>query len=116
MIGDAAHAMTPWQGSGAAMALEDAVILGRLFAHIKSPSEIKQILEVYDKIRRPRTQRVAQSSRLTGKLLCGNQEDVGLDPLEMQVALKDRWNYIHDFDLDSHVEDAIRALQQVGAS
>jgi len=36
IAGDAAHAMTPWQGSGAATAIEDAVVLGALFAQIRT--------------------------------------------------------------------------------
>ncbi|KAM7213270.1 hypothetical protein V8F06_011336 [Rhypophila decipiens] len=31
LVGDAAHATTPWQGAGAGQAFEDAMILGVLF-------------------------------------------------------------------------------------
>lgn len=111
MIGDAAHAMTPWQGSGAAMALEDAVILGRLFAQIKFPDQLGHLMGVFDKIRRPRTQRVALSSRLTGRILSGIDEDAGLDPIKMRDSLKDRWAFIHRFDLDEHIATAIQELE-----
>jgi salicylate hydroxylase len=102
--------MTPWQGSGAAQALEDAVILGCLFAQIDSPDQVGRILNVYDKVRRSRTQRIAQSSRITGKILSGIDEEVGLDPIKMHDALKDRWNYIHNFNLDEHIETTIQEL------
>jgi salicylate hydroxylase len=111
MIGDAAHAMTPWQGSGAAMALEDAVILGCLFAQIDSPDQVGRILNVYDKVRRPRTQRIAESSRITGRILSGIHKDVDLDPVKMHDALKDRWSYIHEFDLDKHIQTTIQELE-----
>jgi salicylate hydroxylase len=105
--------MTPWQGSGAAMALEDAVILGCLFAQIDSPDQVGRILNVYDKVRRPRTQHIAQSSRITGKILSGIDEDVGLDPVRMHNALKDRWSFIHEFDLEKHIETTIQELENV---
>jgi salicylate hydroxylase len=111
IAGDAAHAMTPWQGSGAAMALEDAVILGSLFAQIDSPDQVGRILNVYDKVRRPRTQRVALSSRITGRILSGIDKEVGLDIIKLHDALKDRWIYIHEFNLDKHIETAIQELE-----
>ncbi|CAO2654521.1 Nn.00g112540.m01.CDS01 [Neocucurbitaria sp. VM-36] len=106
IAGDAAHAMTPWQGSGAATALEDAVILGTLFEQIRSPDEVEQVFKTYDAVRRPRSQRIAESSRQTGRILSGIADDIGLDPVKMHDALKDRWSFIHDFDLDGHVESA----------
>ncbi|KAH7408781.1 hypothetical protein DE146DRAFT_786177 [Phaeosphaeria sp. MPI-PUGE-AT-0046c] len=106
IAGDAAHAMTPWQGSGAATALEDAVILGELFEQISSPIEVEQVLETYDTVCRPRSQRIAESSRQKGRILSGIADGIGLDPFKMQDALKDRWDFIHNFDLDGHIERA----------
>lgn len=111
IAGDAAHAMTPWQCSGAATALEDAVILGALFEQIRSPGEVEQVLKTYDAVRRPRSQRIADSSRQTGRILSGIADNVGLDPMKMHAALADRWSFIHDFDLDGHVESAKASLK-----
>ena len=98
--------MTPWQGSGAATALEDAAILGALFELIRSPDEVEQVLKTYDVVCRPRSQRIAESSRQTGRILSGIADGIGLDPAKMHDALADRWSFIHDFDLDGHVESA----------
>ncbi|KAF2228799.1 FAD/NAD(P)-binding domain-containing protein [Viridothelium virens] len=111
IAGDAAHAMTPWQGSGAAMALEDAVVLGALFAQIHSRSQIAGAFRAYDAIRRPRTQHIAASSRLTGRIMTGLVEEIGTDPEKLHAALKDRWDYIYDFDLGKHVDEAVSMLQ-----
>lgn len=111
IAGDAAHAMTPWQGSGAATALEDAVILGTLFDQIKSPGEVQNVLKTYDAIRRPRSQRIAESSRQTGRILSGIADDIGLDPMKMHDALKNRWDFIHGFDLNEHIESAKTMLK-----
>jgi salicylate hydroxylase len=111
IVGDAAHAITPWQGSGAVTALEDAIILGTLFMQIRSPSEIEQVLKTYDADCRPRSQRIAESSCQTGRILSGIADDIGLDPVKMHDALTDRWSFIREFDLDGHVESAKASLK-----
>lgn len=98
--------MTPWQASGAATAFEDAVVLGALFEQIKSSGEVEHLLKAYDTVRRPRAQRIAESSRQTGRILSGIAEGVGLDPIKMHDALARRWRFIHNFDLTQHIEDA----------
>lgn len=52
LLGDAAHAMPPFTGQGAALALEDAVVLGRAAAAAASPAEA---LARYEAARHPRT-------------------------------------------------------------
>lgn len=66
LLGDAAHAMTPNLGQGACQALEDAVVLG---AVLRSEAGVPDALTAYDAQRRPRTQRVARSSRRAGRLI-----------------------------------------------
>lgn len=113
IAGDAAHAMTPWQGSGAATAIEDAVVLGALFSQIRTSDRVEHVLKTYDAVRRPRSQCIVDSSRETGRILSGIAEDVGLDPMKMRDALMDRWGFIHDFDLDGHIESAKAFLKNM---
>jgi salicylate hydroxylase len=58
LIGDAAHAMTPFAAQGAAMAIEDAAILAILVA--TAPDDLPQALARYETLRRPRIRRVAR--------------------------------------------------------
>ena len=102
--------MTPWQGSGAGMAIEDAVVLGAVFSAIKTREQIEGALKAFDAIRRPRTQRIVESSRHTGRILSGLEEGVGLDPDKMRDALASRWDYIYDFDIREHGEQALALL------
>lgn len=64
MLGDAAHAMTPFLGQGACQALEDAVVLAASCARHDTVSEA---LNAYDAARRPRTRAIARASRLAGR-------------------------------------------------
>lgn len=63
VIGDAAHAMTPMQGQGANMAMEDADSLRLLLTGMKE-DDIKAVLAKVDAVRRPRAARVLQDTRL----------------------------------------------------
>jgi 2-polyprenyl-6-methoxyphenol hydroxylase-like FAD-dependent oxidoreductase len=65
LLGDAAHAMTPHLGQGAAMALEDAAVLGYHCAVAADPAAA---LAGYDRDRRPRTQHLARASYRLGRL------------------------------------------------
>jgi salicylate hydroxylase len=58
LIGDAAHAMTPFAAQGAAMAIEDAAVLASLVA--ATPEDLSRALASYEKLRRPRIQRVSR--------------------------------------------------------
>ncbi|QFZ17340.1 FAD-dependent monooxygenase [Saccharothrix syringae] len=62
LLGDAAHAMTPYLGQGACTAIEDAVVLAALCAR----HDVATALAGYDRLRRPRTQAVARASRVLG--------------------------------------------------
>ena len=46
LLGDAAHPMLPFMGQGAAMAIEDGVVLGRCFAAAATPAEAMARYEV----------------------------------------------------------------------
>jgi 2-polyprenyl-6-methoxyphenol hydroxylase-like FAD-dependent oxidoreductase len=58
LIGDAAHAMAPYLGQGGCQAIEDAVSL----AILASGPDLAAALREYDRMRRPRAQRVAERS------------------------------------------------------
>jgi FAD-dependent urate hydroxylase len=60
LLGDAAHATTPGVGQGAAMAIEDALVLA---AQLTTKDELKGSLERYEAIRSPRTNLVLNLSR-----------------------------------------------------
>jgi 2-polyprenyl-6-methoxyphenol hydroxylase-like FAD-dependent oxidoreductase len=63
LIGDAAHAMLPFQAQGAAMAIEDAAILAPL---LMTEPRAEQAFERFVALRRPRVDRVMQVSGRNG--------------------------------------------------
>ncbi|PCJ61984.1 MAG: hypothetical protein COA73_07040 [Candidatus Hydrogenedentota bacterium] len=65
LLGDAAHAMTPNMGQGAAMAIEDAFVLAEL---LEAGGDMSKILTAYEARRRPRVTWVQQQSWRIGKV------------------------------------------------
>jgi salicylate hydroxylase len=62
LIGDAAHAMTPYLAQGAAMGIEDAAILGGLLLKHPGKETLRRNLRLYEQIRIGRAQNVAHES------------------------------------------------------
>jgi len=60
LLGDAAHAMQPHIGQGTSMALEDAFFLSRVLA--EPEMSLEEAFQIYEAIRRPRVEKVAQAS------------------------------------------------------
>lgn len=58
LIGDAAHAMTPFAAQGAAMAIEDAVMLADVIADF--PADPARSLQIWENLRRPRVAKAAR--------------------------------------------------------
>lgn len=110
IMGDAAHASTPFQGAGAGQAFEDGMILSALLGHISSPDDIEVAFKVYDEIRRPRGQRVIDSSRGTGQIMCGRSE-AGLDPGKIVQTVAPRWDFLN-LDFKSYVQEAVQKLDE----
>ncbi|SMQ66130.1 salicylate hydroxylase [Devosia lucknowensis] len=65
IIGDAAHAMVPFQAQGAAMGIEDATVLAALLAGTESA---ERAFSRYADLRRPRTREVAALSARNGRI------------------------------------------------
>jgi 2-polyprenyl-6-methoxyphenol hydroxylase-like FAD-dependent oxidoreductase len=73
-VGDAAHAMLPTAGQGAATALEDGVCVGRMIAApVAAGVDLAVALAAFDGARRPRCRRLARAAIITARLGC----DVG---------------------------------------
>ncbi len=72
LLGDAAHAMLPFLGLGAAMAIEDGMILARAFA---SEGAVAPALARYEAARRPRTALIHAKSIEQGELTQARDPD-----------------------------------------
>jgi salicylate hydroxylase len=72
LVGDAAHPMTPFMGMGAAMAIEDGVVLARSLA---LRATLDDALGTYEFLRKPRADFVQVESAKRGLRLMGSDPD-----------------------------------------
>lgn len=67
IMGDAAHPMLPYMSQGAAMAVEDAAVLGKCLRYIHgNKSQIPTALVIYERLRKQRASQVQEASRING--------------------------------------------------
>ena len=62
LLGDACHATLPYLAQGAAMAVEDAHVLGLLIGRMRDKRQLADILRMYEDIRKPRTTKLVLAS------------------------------------------------------
>lgn len=112
IVGDAAHATTPWQGSGGGMSIEDSLVLSSLLGRAKTPKDAAVALKVYDEVRRPRTQRIVESSRETGLIMTGKGKETQLDLSKLKEKVLPRWDFILNLDMEQHRDEAVKLMEK----
>jgi salicylate hydroxylase len=101
LLGDAAHASTPHQGSGAGMCVEDAYVLSELLAEVDSAKDLVKAFEAYDAVRRPRSLKLVETSREAGMLWeLEGSEGSDFDAYERDACSRMSWIWDHDLDVD----------------
>lgn len=66
VLGDAAHAMSPHLGQGAAMSIEDGGVLSECLSRAESVEEIRRAVRVYERIQKPRAEKVKRAAEVSG--------------------------------------------------
>ena len=91
--------------------MEDALVLSSLLCRITTPKQASVALQVYDEARRPRTQKIVESSRETGLIFTGNNPEYTMDHAGLKGRLPQRWDFILDFDNGKARDEAVRELE-----
>ncbi|PVH74524.1 FAD/NAD(P)-binding domain-containing protein [Cadophora sp. DSE1049] len=66
LLGDAAHAMSPHLGQGAAMSIEDGGLLAECLGRAESVDDIPISLHAYEKIQKPRAEKIKLEAHKSG--------------------------------------------------
>lgn len=112
IMGDAAHATTPHVGAGAGMAIEDAFVLSGLFGALPSLEAIPALLEAYDAVRRPRSQKVVRESAENVARYCAISSAQGVELEKLRSEAHDLGKWLWDFDLDRSLVEAVHLMKQ----
>ncbi|KAI8935615.1 hypothetical protein NX059_007144 [Plenodomus lindquistii] len=110
LVGDAAHASTPYQAAGAGMCIEDAYILSQLLSQCRSKGDMKKAFAAYETVRRPRSQKLVETSREAGMLweFKGEGVEDDIDALERNALERMAW--IWDYDIGEDLDKARNAM------
>lgn len=111
VLGDAAHASTPWMGSGGGFSMEDAVVLSALLGECRTSDQAVEALKIYDEARRPRGEKLVDGSRETGRRHTGRLEGVDLVKDQMTEALDSKFGWVLDFDIGKQRDESVNALK-----
>lgn len=106
LLGDVAHASSPGQAAGAGQGLEDAVVLSHLLSLVNDTEHIPAAFQVYDQVRRPRAQKVVQTSFDAGEMYNLNSSTVGSDMQDIVDNANERLHWIWQHDLEADVRTA----------
>lgn len=112
LVGDAAHASTPHQGSGAGMCIEDVWILSQVLSQCHTRDDIAKAFRAYDAVRRPRSQKLVKTSREAGMLWDFEGEGVGEDLDAFELNAVERMGWIWDYNIAEDLEIALETMKE----
>ncbi|KAK1690559.1 hypothetical protein BDP55DRAFT_543822 [Colletotrichum godetiae] len=110
LLGDAAHASTPFQGAGAGMAVEDAYVLGKLLHHVERAQDLPAVFKAFSKARVERTQKLVATSREAGHFW--HFEAEGDDLMKIREIMQKRMSWVWDKDLDEDIAQVAKDLHR----
>ncbi|KAL4893110.1 hypothetical protein BDV59DRAFT_202090 [Aspergillus ambiguus] len=89
LIGDAAHAMVPYQGQGANQAFEDVEGLNEILADVSERDSIPRLLRLWDSIRRPRASEIQKGSRASQAKISSRSASQSILSVRPYVSMKE---------------------------
>ncbi|KAF8589914.1 FAD/NAD(P)-binding domain-containing protein [Ramaria rubella] len=116
VLGDAAHAMAPFIGSGGGQVIEDVYVLSRLLGSLKTTRRtLPLVLRAYEQVRRPRVNRVIMCTR---EALCalefqGAYEGAPGETVEQGLRRMTSWLWEGNGDPDDDVQQAEKLFEDM---
>ncbi|KAI0390769.1 hypothetical protein F5Y17DRAFT_461444 [Xylariaceae sp. FL0594] len=98
------------------MALEDAFILASLLNRISSVADIGTAFKAFSGVRKPRCQRIIDTSRATGDLCCPRRGKARVGTEELEQLLLPLSAHIKALKLEEHEADAVCEYQNRSVS
>ncbi|KAF2813103.1 FAD/NAD(P)-binding domain-containing protein [Mytilinidion resinicola] len=106
LLGDSAHATGPHQAAGAGQCLEDALVMSRLLGLVKRAADLPTAFRIFDFLRRPRAQKIVQTSYDAGEIYTFAYPETGSDMAKVTANCNKRFQWIWEHDLEADVRVA----------
>lgn len=105
LVGEAAHPLPPGSIQEAALAIEDGAVLGKLFSHLHSRSQIRSLLYAFHEIRNDRCSRVTKKEIGDIQFMCLPPGDYQQMRDDVMRAKRDAGKDVLDSDADTGEEE-----------
>lgn len=108
LLGDAAHPMLPHLGQGVNQAIEDGVALSMLLEG-RSSADVPQLLQTYERLRKPRTDMVQTEARKNGMRYDSLYDSIEQRDHEIRNIAGLRLS-LYDYDVEKEVKEAMAEM------
>lgn len=92
------------------MAIEDAFVLSNLLGKVDDAREIETAFQAFDRIRRPRTQKLVTTSKEAGELWDLEAAGIGDDMEKFRADVQVRMDWIWDVDLEGQLREGKKGV------
>ena len=92
------------------MAIEDAFVLSNLLGSVDDAREIETAFQAFDRIRRPRTQKLVTTSKEAGELWDLEAAGIGDDMEKFRADVQVRMDWIWDVDLEGQLREGKKGI------
>jgi salicylate hydroxylase len=114
LVGDSAHASTPYLGAGACTGVEDALVICTLLESVQQKAlggnALREALQTYSGARLERGRWIHHHSRQMGQMYHWRYGPTGRDPERMKRALEETWAEVVSYDILAPLEPELREL------
>ncbi|KAF5965624.1 monooxygenase FAD-binding protein [Fusarium coicis] len=118
LVGDAAHASTPYMGVGACTGVEDALVICTLLESVQQKrlsghalrETLTEALQTYNRARLDRGRWIHHKSRQMGQMYHWRYGPTGRDPDRMKKQLEENWGNVVNYDVLEMLEPELREL------
>ncbi|KIW16780.1 hypothetical protein PV08_03970 [Exophiala spinifera] len=98
LCGDSVHSTLPHQGQGTGMAIESGITLATILKSWKAGDDLRPAFQLYQDIRKPRTDKVTKTSYEAGLLASADLPEGFTDTFKPEL-LKERMKWIMEADV-----------------
>ncbi|KAF7156256.1 hypothetical protein CNMCM5623_009649 [Aspergillus felis] len=124
LVGDAAHASTPYLGVGACTGVEDALVICTLLESVQQKAlggealrdALREALQTYSQVRLDRGRWIHHHSRQMGQMYHWRYGPTGRDPERMKRTLEENWSTVVNYDVLAPLSPELRELARSRAS
>ncbi|EXJ81534.1 hypothetical protein A1O1_07598 [Capronia coronata CBS 617.96] len=98
LVGDSVHSTLPHQGQGTCMAIESGITLATILKRWRAGDDLNAAFQLYQDIRKPRTDKVTQTSYEAGLLASADLPEGFTENFKPEL-LKERMKWIMEADI-----------------